>query len=392
MRLSVGRTLVLAAQAWRQPMAWPSAAFTPSRRIPQLLLATGACRKCSSLKMSETTVAAMPPTADLATLDVMDWLGDRVRSALVEAFGDEYADADPLLAPASKPEFGDYQCNVAMPLGKSLKSKPRDIATTIVERLEVDEVFQPIEIAGPGFLNLKFKPSFVREQLRNMVVDESRCGVPHAASMERVVVDYSSPNIAKEMHVGHLRSTIIGDCLSRVLELRGHSVLRLNHVGDWGTQFGMLILHLADKAPKALQGEEELEISDLVTFYKEAKLRFDADEAFQTAARAEVVKLQAGEETSLKAWRMLCGQSEKAFNEVYQLLGVDKRLETRGESYYNSQLSTVIETLASEGLLKESDGAQCVFVPGCELPLRLRDLRAWPAVPGRPCKPPHTWP
>ena len=177
-----------------------------------------------------------------------------------------------MLVPASRPEFGDYQCNVAMPLGKSLKSKPRDIAENIVARLRLEDVCEPIEIAGPGFLNIKLRMPFMQEQLRRMIADEARCAVPLAVPTQRVIVDYSSPNIAKEMHVGHLRSTIIGDSLSKVLEFRGHSVLRLNHVGDWGTQFGMLILHLKDKAPGALAGTDELDISDLVTFYKEAKV------------------------------------------------------------------------------------------------------------------------
>jgi len=300
----------------------------------------------------------------VATLNVLGWLAGRVRAALVEAYGPEYADADPLLTPATKAEFGDYQCNVAMGLGKKLESKPRDVATAIVERLDVSDVCGPVEIAGPGFLNLRLKPSFVQEQLRVMLDDAATCGVPVALPRERVVVDYSSPNIAKEMHVGHLRSTIIGDCLSRVLELRGHDVLRLNHVGDWGTQFGMLITHLSDKAPKALDGEEELDISDLVAFYREAKLRFDADDAFQDTARKAVVALQAGDERSLRAWQLLCAQSEKAFNKVYELLAIDARLETRGESAYNSRLAGVIDELRAAGMLEESNGAQCVFLDG----------------------------
>ena len=217
------------------------------------------------------------PSPGTSTLDVSAWLGERVRAALADAFGPDYADADPLLAPATKPEFGDYQCNVAMPLGKSLKMKPRDIAESLVSRLALDDVCEPVEIAGPGFLNLKLKETFIQEQLLKMIADEVRCAVPTATPTQRVVVDYSSPNIAKEMHVGHLRSTIIGDSLAQLLEFRGHSVLRLNHVGDWGTQFGMLILHLKDMAPGALEGTEELDISDLVTFYKEAKVRGVAD-------------------------------------------------------------------------------------------------------------------
>ena len=267
------RALLLAASTWRHE---PGAVAWLPRRPPQLF-------PCRAVMTAAT--AAAPPSC---TLDVLDWLNGRVREALVEAFGPEYADANPMLTAATKPEFGDYQCNVAMGLGKRLKSKPRDVASSIVERLAIDEVCEPVEIAGPGFLNLRLKQSFMKEQLRLMLDDSSRCGVPLAAPSQRVVVDYSSPNIAKEMHVGHLRSTIIGDSLGRLFDFRGHSVLRLNHVGDWGTQFGMLITHLADKAPASLDGAEELDISDLVAFYREAKVREKKKRRTHATARALV--------------------------------------------------------------------------------------------------------
>jgi len=287
-----------------------------------------------------------------------------VQSALVESYGPEYGETPTLLTPATKPEFGDYQCNVAMSLAKKVKSKPRDVAQTLADALRLDDVCEPPEIAGPGFLNLRLKQSFLQSELAKLIADPERCAVPTSLPPQRVVVDYSSPNIAKEMHVGHLRSTIIGDTLAKVLEFRGHSVLRLNHVGDWGTQFGMLILHLRDNAPGALTGDVELAISDLVVLYKEAKARFDGDETFQGAARKEVVKLQAGDESSLAAWEALVQQSERAFNQVYELLGIDERLETRGESFYNAMLPDVIEKLRETSLLQESDGAQCVFLDG----------------------------
>ena len=206
------------------------------------------------LRRCVASVAAPPQSAAATTtLDVKAWLAERVGEALGEAFGAEYAGADPLITPATKPEFGDYQCNVAMGLGKRLKSKPRDVASSIVAALKVDECFEPAEIAGPGFLNLRLKPDFITAQLKLMLADaDARLAIPPAPQVGRVVVDYSSPNIAKEMHVGHLRSTIIGDTLARVLELRGHDVLRLNHVGDWGTQFGMLITQLRAEAPAAV--------------------------------------------------------------------------------------------------------------------------------------------
>ena len=340
--------------------------YRPASAVRMMGRLSPAAPLCQCRVRMMATTAAAPSSDEKAgtTLDMLDWLSGRVSEALVSAYGPEYADAPTLLTPATRPEFGDYQCNVAMGLAKKVKAKPRDVATAIVENLALDDVCEAPEIAGPGFLNLRLKRSFVQEQLRLMLADGERCAVPTAAPTQRVVVDYSSPNIAKEMHVGHLRSTIIGDSLARILEFRGHSVLRLNHVGDWGTQFGMLILHLSEQAPKALVGEEELQISDLVAFYREAKVRFDGDEAFQTQARKEVVKLQSGDEASLAAWRMLCSQSEKAFNRIYELLGVDERLEVRGESFYNSQLPGVLDALRDTSMLEESDGAQCVFLEG----------------------------
>jgi len=204
---------------------------------------------------------------------------------------------DPQLAAASKPEFGDFQANGALALAKPLKQAPRAIATAIVNQLNADTSFTalclPPEIAGPGFINLTLRPERLAHELRQRLGDP-RLGVPSVAASAPVVVDFSSPNIAKEMHVGHLRSTIIGDSLARVLEFRGHPVLRLNHVGDWGTQFGMLITHLKQEAPEALSTADAVDLGDLVAFYRQAKARFDADEAFQATSREEVVKLQGG--------------------------------------------------------------------------------------------------
>jgi arginyl-tRNA synthetase len=177
-----------------------------------------------------------------------------------------------------------------------------------------------------------------------------------------VIVDFSSPNIAKEMHVGHLRSTIIGDALARVLEFRGHAVLRLNHVGDWGTQFGMLITHLKQVAPEALTTADAVDLGDLVAFYRQAKQRFDADEAFQTASREEVVKLQSGDPVSLRAWELLCEQSRREFLQIYDRL--DIRLQERGESFYNPLLEAVVADLEAAGLLVVDEGAKCVFLEG----------------------------
>mmetsp|Transcript_26193 Transcript_26193/g.33958 ORF Transcript_26193/g.33958 Transcript_26193/m.33958 type:complete len:658 (+) Transcript_26193:86-2059(+) len=291
-----------------------------------------------------------------------DFLAKEVQAALGKAFGPEFAESNPLLTPATKDEFGDYQCNAAMPLAKPLKSKPRDVATKLVEALDISSICETPEIAGPGFINIKLKPDYVSSRIKSMAADPERLGVPKVAEPKRVVIDFSSPNIAKEMHVGHLRSTIIGDTLSRVLEFLGHDVLRLNHVGDWGTQFGMLIAYLKEVNPETLINPDTADIGDLVVFYKQAKARFDEDDDFKTRSREEVVKLQSGDEENLKAWNLLCEVSRKEFQLIYDMLGVE--LEERGESFYNPRLPGIVEDLQEKGLAVESEGAQCVFLDG----------------------------
>ncbi len=284
-----------------------------------------------------------------------------LESAFPEAAG---ASLDPQLGPASKPEFGDFQANGALALARPLRLAPRAIATAIVERLAADPDFGalclPPEIAGPGFINLTLRPEVLAAEVGRRLADP-RLGVePVAPGGAPVVVDFSSPNIAKEMHVGHLRSTIIGDALARVLEFRGHPVLRLNHVGDWGTQFGMLITHLKQVAPEALDTADAVDLGDLVAFYRQAKARFDSDEAFQTTSREEVVKLQSGDPVSRRAWQLLCDQSRREFQRLYDRL--DIRLDERGESFYNPYLEAVVADLAAAGLLVSDGGAQCVFL------------------------------
>nr|WP_295616666.1 arginine--tRNA ligase [Chamaesiphon sp. GL140_3_metabinner_50] len=280
---------------------------------------------------------------------------------MVAALGDDYAGVDPLLVLSSNPKFGDYQANMAMGLAKKLGQQPRAIAQSIVDNLDVSEICELPQIAGAGFINFTVKPSYLATQLQAMQLD-SRLGVAVTEKPQRVVVDFSSPNIAKEMHVGHLRSTILGDCIARVLEFRGHDVLRLNHVGDWGTQFGMLILYLREAYPQALTTADALDLGDLVVLYKRAKQRFDEDPQFQEAARQEVVKLQAKDPDTIKAWNLLCDQSRREFQVIYDRLKIE--LTERGESFYNPYLSSVVEDLRATGLLVESDGAQCVFLDG----------------------------
>jgi arginyl-tRNA synthetase len=288
-------------------------------------------------------------------------LKQRFEQALVSAFGEALAGTDPMLVPTSHPKFGDYQANVAMSLAKKLGKQPRAIAQSLVEILDVADLCELPTIAGPGFINLTLKPAYLQTRLVAMAGD-SRLGIAPVKEPKHTIVDFSSPNIAKEMHVGHLRSTIIGDSIARILEFQGHDVLRLNHVGDWGTQFGMLITYLREVCPEALTTADALDLGDLVAFYKKAKQRFDEDAEFQERSRQEVVKLQSGDEESRHAWQLLCEQSRREFQVIYDLL--DIRLTERGESFYNPLLPQVVEDLDRAGLLVEDQGAKCVFLEG----------------------------
>ena len=292
---------------------------------------------------------------------ILQQLKDSVSQALVSAFGAELADTDPLVAPTNNPKFGDYQSNVALSLAKPLKQNPRAIAQAIIDNLQNEDMCETPTIAGPGFINFKLKYNYIG-QLLSQIQPDARLGIPQVQPAQKVIVDFSSPNIAKEMHVGHLRSTIIGDAIARILEFRGYDVLRLNHVGDWGTQFGMLIAYLREAYPEALTTANALDIGDLVSLYKKAKVRFDEDEAFKQTARQEVVKLQAGAEDSRHAWKLLCDQSRQEFQVIYDLLDID--IEERGESFYNPFLEDIVNELKQTGLLEESEGAKCVFLDG----------------------------
>ncbi|HYW20697.1 MAG TPA: arginine--tRNA ligase [Nodularia sp. (in: cyanobacteria)] len=298
----------------------------------------------------------------------------KLEQALVAAFGGEYAGVDPILVTASNPKFGDYQANVALSLSKRLGQQPRAIASAIVEKLDVSDFCEIPEIAGPGFINLKLKTAYLEAQL-NAIQADSRLGVPKTETPKREIVDFSSPNIAKEMHVGHLRSTIIGDSIARILEFQGHDVLRLNHVGDWGTQFGMLISHLREVYPsllnstytdtplgKSLLDPNSINLGDLVQFYREAKKKFDEDVDFREISRNAVVELQSGDLLAEHAWTVLCEASRQEFKKIYDLLNVS--VKERGESWYNTQLPLVVEDLAKSGLLVENQGAKVVFLEG----------------------------
>jgi arginyl-tRNA synthetase len=288
-------------------------------------------------------------------------LKTRFQEALIAAFGSEFANTDPILASASNPKFGDFQSNVAMSLTKQVGKPPRAIAEQIVQHLDVSNLCEAPAIAGPGFINLKLKQTYLEAQLAK-VQGDPRLGVASVKQPKRVIVDFSGPNIAKEMHVGHLRSTIIGDTIARILEFEGYDVLRLNHVGDWGTQFGMLITYLREVCPEALTTADALDLGDLVTFYRKAKQRFDEDSTFQETARQEVVRLQSGTEDSRYAWKLLCSQSRSEFEVIYGWL--DIRVTERGESFYNPLLPDIVADLKKAGLLVENQGAKCVFLEG----------------------------
>jgi arginyl-tRNA synthetase len=269
----------------------------------------------------------------------------------------------------SKPQFGDYQCNNAMGLfksfGKELAAKsPRDIAEKISEAMKPwDSVFESVVVAPAGFITVKLSSQWVQTELTNSILTE---GVVYSdPNPKRVTVDFSSPNIAKEMHVGHMRSTILGETICRILEATGHTTFRLNHVGDWGTQFGMLIEYIREEYPDFL--EKTPEISDLEGFYKAAKRRFDADADFKVRAQRQVVALQSGEPFARNAWRILCDISRASFQLIYDRLGIT--LEERGESFYNEMIPEVVKKLQSLGLVVDSDGAKCIFTSIDDVPL-----------------------
>ena len=254
---------------------------------------------------------------------------------------------------------GDFATNIALLLAKPAGMKPRQLAEAIVAALPADSTISKTEIAGPGFINFFQAGDALTASLAAALADE-HLGVARAARAQTVVVDYSSPNLAKEMHVGHLRSTIIGDAVARTLEFLGHKVVRQNHVGDWGTQFGMLLAYLEEQQDQA---ELSAELSDLENFYRAAKQRFDEDAEFAERARALVVQLQSGDSHCLKLWHDFNQVSLRHCFEVYERLGVSLRPEdVRGESAYNPDLPHIVSALADAGLLQESNGARCVFL------------------------------
>ena len=301
----------------------------------------------------------MKPTAQL--------LEDRLTNAMQKASGLENCAA--MLKPTTDPKFGDYQANGVMAVAKQLKTNPRQLAEKVVEQLDVSDMCEMPEVAGPGFINLRLKPEFIAKRLLEINADTSeRLSVIKVQDPKTIVLDFSGPNIAKQMHVGHLRSTIIGDAICRLLEFQGHNVVRQNHIGDWGTQFGMLCA-LYDKilleAPKGEAICRDETLADIEGFYREAQHLYKTDEEFAKTSRAAVVGLHTGEGVWVTYWERIVTTTSKHFLEIYDRLGVSlEDKHTRGESFYSDKLQNVVDDLKAKGLAVESDGAMCVFSPG----------------------------
>jgi len=287
------------------------------------------------------------------------------------------SDASPMVMPATDPRFGDYQSNVAMILAKQLRANPRQLAQQIIGKLDVAGICEPPEIAGAGFINFRLTAAWVAERMTQFTRDP-RLGVPKPDRPQKIVIDFSSPNVAKPMHVGHIRSTFLGDALARIATFIGHEVVRDNHIGDWGTQFGMLLLGWKTELDSGALAADPF--GELERLYKLIRARSDVDPATLEAAQQELVKLQGGDEENLRIWREMIRLSEAQFNTVYDRLGV-KFDVMLGESFYNPQLKGVVEDLKRQGIAKESEGAWCVFSEGAVKPendpFLIKDKDGW---------------
>ncbi len=264
-----------------------------------------------------------------------------------------------ILQPAKNRDFGDYQINGVMGAAKKTRQNPRELAQKVANALQQNPLIATAEVAGPGFINLKLRPEKLAQYIKDSLQDE-HLGIARNSKPQTIVIDYSSPNLAKEMHVGHLRSSIIGDSLNRVLTFLGHKVIAQNHVGDWGTQFGMLVAYLIEQQQN---GRADLELADLEQFYRNAKVRFDEDKNFADTARDYVVKLQSGDASVLALWQQFVQTSLQHAQAVYKKLGL-KLLpaDVTGESFYNDQLQSTVNELLAKGIAVDSDGTKVVFL------------------------------
>jgi arginyl-tRNA synthetase len=282
-----------------------------------------------------------------------------VSAALSAEFGAEYAAADPLIRPSA---FADFQANVALALAKKLGQQPREIAARIASHLAGSPMVASAEVSGPGFINIKLSDAWIGQAATEQLSDEGLLVTP-SDPPQRVVVDYSAPNVAKEMHVGHLRTTVVGDALVRMLERLGNDVIRANHIGDWGTPFGMLLEHQIDVGEEVANAQ--LAAGEINEFYQAAKRSFDADQAFAERARSRVVALQAGDPETLRLWQLLVDDTKEYYNAIYARLGVTLTdADLAPESFYNPMLEDVCQDLQDAGVATISDGALCAFPAG----------------------------
>ncbi len=304
-------------------------------------------------------------------IPAIDILEERISKLIADISGMSGCPA--VVRPTADPKFGDYQANGVMGIAKKIKTNPQQLAEKVVEKLDVSDICEKPQIAGPGFINLKLKPEYLAKTLLEINADKTNhLGINKTEKLETVVVDFSGPNIAKQMHVGHLRSTIIGDCICRTLEFLGHKVIRQNHIGDWGTQFGMLVNYMIKlHTTAALDGmhntgkSDDLKFTDMEDFYRKAKELYDTDDKFAENSRECVVKLQSKDPSMLTYWQRIVNESEKHYQEIYSRLLVTLTDEhIRGESFYNDKLADVVRELKSNELAVESDGAVCVFPEG----------------------------
>lgn len=295
-------------------------------------------------------------------VDPVDALTAHVQQAMGAALGAEYATGDPVIRPANKKQTdADLQVNAAMALAKKVGQKPRDVAQSIVDHLDAPELIESVEIAGPGFLNVTLRSQWIAQAAASLLGD-AKLGTQLPAQ-ETIVIDYSSPNAAKEMHVAHLRTTVVGDSLARTLEFLGHNVIRQNHLGDWGTAFGMLVEHLLEVG----EGSDEAKLltTDPNAFYRAARAKFDSDEEFATRARARVATLQGGDPESLRLWGEILDLTKGYLRRVYDELDITLTdADIAGESSYNDELDEVCKTLEDKGIAVVSDGALCIFLDG----------------------------
>ncbi len=281
----------------------------------------------------------------------------------------EVTGVDPELRPATRPQFGHFQTNVALRMANQAGRPPRDVAAELVEKIDLDDLCEPLEIAGPGFINLRLRTQ-VLAQVASEVLSDPLAGINHSANPQRVVVDYSSPNVAKQMHVGHLRSTIIGDCFTRVLRIQGHTVIPQNHIGDWGRQFGMLVEQILDEGLDV----SSLDLAGAEQLYQRANTHLKESEEFADRSRERVVKLQAGDPVTRQIWQQLIDISLAGFNATYRRMNVLLTdADLAGESMYNADLAVVADDLEARGIAHVDGGALVVFTENSDTPAIVRN-------------------